>query len=63
MKYKWTIILGVIGLIIGLIHPSNSAVGVGMPEAIAFAVPWVIFLSLIGFAIDYFKGKEDSNKN
>jgi hypothetical protein len=63
MKNKWTIILGVIGFIIGLIHPSNSAFGVGMPEAIAFAVPWVIFLSLIGLAIDYFIEKKDSSKN
>ena len=60
MKKKWTIGLGLVGLIVGLIHPSNIDFGVDMPSAIGFAIPWAIFFSVIGLAIDYFaRAKSD----
>jgi len=54
MQKKWTLILGVIGLIIGLLHPANVDFGVAMPEALGFAFTWAIFFGLIGLIIDYF---------
>jgi hypothetical protein len=59
MQKKWTLILGIVGLIVGLFHPGNLSFGIAMPEAIAFAFPWAIFFSLIGLAIDYFTRKKD----
>ena len=59
MKIKWTYILGVVGLIVGLIHPSNNSFGLDMPSAIGFAIPWAIFFALIGTAIDFFTRKKD----
>lgn len=60
MQKKWTVILGVVGLIVGLFHPANIDFGVAMPEAIAFAVPWALLFSAIGFAIDYFINSKKS---
>ena len=60
MKNKWTIGLGLVGLIVGLIHPSNIDFGVDMSSAIGFAIPWAIFFSVVGLVIDYFtKTKTD----
>ena len=62
MRKKWTIILAVVGLIMGLIHPGNMSFGVGMVEAIAYAIPWAAFFALIGLAIDYFsRSKKDES--
>jgi Na+(H+)/acetate symporter ActP len=58
MQKKWTVILAVVGLIVGLFHPGNIDFGVDMPVAIAFAVPWAIFFGAIGLAIDYFTRKK-----
>jgi len=54
MNYKWTKIIGSIGFIIGLIHPSNYGYGI---EAIAFGIPWAIAFSLIGLLIDFIVSK------
>jgi uncharacterized membrane protein len=61
MQKKWTIILAVLGLTIGLIHPSNTAFGVVMSAAIAFATPWALFFALIGLSVDYFTRKKDKD--
>ena len=61
MQIVWTVILGVVGLIVGLIYPSNIDFGVAMPEAIAFAVPWAIFFAVIGLGVDYFTRKKDDD--
>ena len=63
MNYKWTKILGVIGLIIGLVHPANSAFGASMLDAIAFAFPWAVFFALVGLAIDYFTRTKNINED
>ena len=58
MKKKWTMGLGLVGLIVGLVHPSNIDFGVDILYAIGFAAPWVVFFSVIGLAIDYFTRKK-----
>ena len=61
MKIKWTVVLAVVGLVIGLVHPSNLSFGVAMPEAIGFAVPWAIFFAMIGLVIDFFTRRKDDD--
>jgi hypothetical protein len=47
---KWTLILFFIGLIIGLVHPSNAH---GTIETgLAFALPFGLAGALIGFVVD-----------
>ena len=58
MTKKWTLILAIVGLIIGIVQPSNRAFGADMASAIAFAVPWAIFFGMVGFAVDYFIRKK-----
>jgi len=58
MTKKWTLILSIIGLIIGLFHPNNTSFSVDIVSPIAFALPWAIFFGLIGFAVDYFTRKK-----
>ena len=52
MKNKWATILGIVGLIVGLLHPQNLSVGVDAISGLAFALPWAIFFWVIGFAVD-----------
>jgi hypothetical protein len=49
---KWTYVLFIIGLCVGLFHPANIDFGVEMPEAVAFALPWAILFAVIGLIID-----------
>jgi ammonia channel protein AmtB len=52
---KWTLILFLIGAIVGLVHPSNAH---GTVEtSLAFALPFGLAGALIGFAIDKFVKK------
>ena len=46
MKKKWSLALGVVGLFIGTSHPGNTSFDVGIPEEIAFAIPWAALFLL-----------------
>jgi hypothetical protein len=47
---KWTLILFLIGVIVGLVHPSNAH---GTIETgLAFALPFGLAGAVIGFVID-----------
>jgi hypothetical protein len=52
MKNKWASILGIVGLIVGLLHPQNLSVGVDAISGLAFALPWAIIFWVIGFVVD-----------
>ena len=52
MKKIFTKILAVVGLVIGLSHPSNYP-SVDILSGLAFSLPFVLFFSFIGFCIDF----------
>ena len=45
LKNKWMLVLGVLGLIGGLLHPSNTSIGIDVAAGIAFAVPFGLFFA------------------